>query len=51
MKHITSYDQFINEKFLETRYSAGLAIVHDGKIFVSPRVTDQVINSAPGSTF
>lgn len=34
MKHITSYDQFINEKFLETRYSAGLAIVHDGKILL-----------------
>ena len=34
MKHITSYDQFINEKFLETRYSAGIAIVHDGKILL-----------------
>ena len=34
MKHLKKYDQFINEKYLDTRYSAGLAIVFDGKILL-----------------
>ena len=34
MKHINKYEQFINEKFLETRYSAGLVIIFDGKILL-----------------
>ena len=34
MKHLKHYDQFINEKFLETRYSAGLAIVYNGMILL-----------------
>ena len=34
MNYLKNYDQFINEKFLETRYSAGLAIVFDGMILL-----------------
>jgi len=34
MKPLKNYDQFINEKYLVTRYSAGLAIVYDGKILL-----------------
>lgn len=34
MKHLKPYDQFINEKFLETRYSAGLAIVYNGMVLL-----------------
>lgn len=34
MKHLKKYDQFINEKLLETRYSAGLAIVCNGQILL-----------------
>jgi len=34
MKHIPQFEQFINEQALETRYSAGLAIVFDGKVLL-----------------
>ena len=34
MKHIQQFEQFINEQALETRYSAGLAIVFDGKVLL-----------------
>jgi 8-oxo-dGTP pyrophosphatase MutT (NUDIX family) len=34
MNHLKKYDQFVNEKFLETRYSAGLAIIYDGKVLL-----------------
>lgn len=34
MKHIKLFEQFINEQVLETRYSAGLAIVFDGKVLL-----------------
>jgi len=34
MEHITTYDQFINEKYLDIRYSAGLAIIYDGMILL-----------------
>lgn len=34
MKHIKLFEQFINETALETRYSAGIAIVFDGKVLL-----------------
>lgn len=34
MKRIKLFEQYITEKFLETRYSAGLAIVYDGKVLL-----------------
>lgn len=34
MKHIPQFKQFINELAMETRYSAGLAIVFDGKVLL-----------------
>lgn len=34
MKRIQQFEQFINEQALETRYSAGLAIVFDGKVLL-----------------
>lgn len=34
MKPLKDYNQFINEKYLDTKYSAGLAIVFDGKILL-----------------
>ena len=34
MKHIKQYNQFLNEDLLETRYSAGLAIVYNGKVLL-----------------
>lgn len=34
MKHLKNYNQFIAEGFLETRYSAGLVIIYDGKILL-----------------
>lgn len=34
MKYLKDYNQYINEQFLETRYSAGLAIVYNGMILL-----------------
>ena len=34
MKHIKQFKHFLNESVLETRYSAGIAIVYDGKILL-----------------
>ena len=34
MKHTQPFKQFVNEKFLETRYSAGLAIVYNGMVLL-----------------
>jgi len=34
MKHIKEFKHFLNEAILETRYSAGLAIIYDGKVLL-----------------
>lgn len=34
MKYIKQFKHFLNESVLETRYSAGIAIVYDGKILL-----------------
>lgn len=34
MKPLKDYNQFINEKYLVTKYSAGLAIIFDGQILL-----------------
>ena len=34
MKHVKQFKHFLNESILETRYSAGIAIVYNGKILL-----------------
>ena len=33
MKLVKLFEQFVKENLLDTRYSAGLAIVYDGKVY------------------